>query len=621
MGNLIKVLTRDIDNNSGNFFLDFENAQPTEAEKQQWEQVNEVLMEAQGILQDLQSYSGAGEAIRQLTVNRGRNNGPTAEELDSQSGGFYSQLTYSQRGGALGSQAARVLFIQAIQQPNDERVQETAWAAVVPLVNKLKKFYEFSVKLEGTLHGLLGFLTSAHCSPTQHLEQEQALARQFAEILHFTLRFDELKVRVDRHRHSPPTATPAPPSSYSTHAYALLHLGTLLVIFVPSKRSPSPYTEERRGERRGEERRGEGRGGERGGGERGGEERGGEGRRGEGRGGERGGEERRGERRGEEEKKGEERRRREERRGEERRGEEKKGEERRAGEERRGEGRRRKERRGEQERRGEGRGGEEIALPAETSAQEPSQRGVFFVSFPGGSVAVTLAGSPPPSTSVIPSKGSHMQKHIQKTTLHKSGGRHCWQARNLCSSAPGILEFFMTNPAIQNDFSYYRRTLSRMRINNMATEEENEVNNELANRMSLFYANATPMLKTLSDATTKFVSENSDLPIENTTDCLSTMASVCKVMLETPEYRSRFASDDTVLFCLRVMVGVIILYDYVHPAGAFIKSSKIDMKGCIKVLRDQPPNRVEGLLNALRYTTKHLHDETTSKQIKNMLQG
>lgn len=29
----------------------------------------------------------------------------------------------------------------------------------------------------------------------QHLEREQALAKQFAEILHFTLSFDELKVR------------------------------------------------------------------------------------------------------------------------------------------------------------------------------------------------------------------------------------------------------------------------------------------------------------------------------------------------------------------------------------------------------------------------------------------
>eukprot|EP00064_Thunnus_orientalis_P022579 superscaffoldBa00007736_g22785 len=65
----------------------------------------------------------------------------------------------------------------------------------------------------------------------------------------------------------------------------------------------------------------------------------------------------------------------------------------------------------------------------------------------------------------------------------------------------------MTNPAIQNDFSYYRRTISRMRINNLSADAGNEVNNELANRMSLFYASATPMLKTLSDAMTKFVSD------------------------------------------------------------------------------------------------------------------
>ncbi|KAK5920161.1 hypothetical protein CgunFtcFv8_023998 [Champsocephalus gunnari] len=324
MGNLIKVLTRDIDNNGGNFFLDFENAQPSLSETALWEEVNGVLLEARVVLQQLQEYRGAGDEIR-----------------------------------------------QAIQSPGVQGVQEKAWSAVVPLVGKLKTFYVFSQKLEGSLRLLLGVLTSSGSSPTQQLEQKQALARQFAHILHFTLRFDELK---------------------------------------------------------------------------------------------------------------------------------------------------------------------------------------------------------------------------------------------------------MTNPAIQNDFSYYRRTISRMRINNLAADEGNEVNNELANRMSLFYASATPMLKTLSDATSKFVSDNPDLPIENTTDCLSTMASVCKVMLETPEYRTRFASEETVLFCLRVMVGVIILYDHVHPAGAFIKTSNIDMKGCIRVLKDQPPSSVEGLLNALRYTTKHLNDEATSKQIKTLLQ-
>lgn len=30
----------------------------------------------------------------------------------------------------------------------------------------------------------------------------------------------------------------------------------------------------------------------------------------------------------------------------------------------------------------------------------------------------------------------------------------------------------MTNPAIQNDFSYYRRTISRMRINNLSVSKQ-----------------------------------------------------------------------------------------------------------------------------------------------------
>ncbi|PIO37277.1 hypothetical protein AB205_0023460 [Aquarana catesbeiana] len=44
------------------------------------------------------------------------------------------------------------------------------------------------------------------------------------------------------------------------------------------------------------------------------------------------------------------------------------------------------------------------------------------------------------------------------------------------------------------------------------------------------------------------------------------------------------------------------------------------MKGCIKVLKDQPSTSTEGLLNALRYTTRHLNDDTTSKQIRALLQ-
>lgn len=178
----------------------------------------------------------------------------------------------------------------------------------------------------------------------------------------------------------------------------------------------------------------------------------------------------------------------------------------------------------------------------------------------------------------------------------------------------------MTNPAIQNDFSYYRRTLNRMRLTKGDGYDMGlEVTDDIANRMSLFYAHATPMLKVLSDTTTKFVSENKDLPLENTTDCLGTMAQICRTMIENPNYRTKFSNEETVMFCLRVMVGVIILYDHVHHVGAFARTSTIDMKSSIKVLREQPAGKVENLLNALRYTTKHLNDESTPKSVKTMM--
>jgi hypothetical protein len=70
----------------------------------------------------------------------------------------------------------------------------------------------------------------------------------------------------------------------------------------------------------------------------------------------------------------------------------------------------------------------------------------------------------------------------------------------------------MKTPAIQNDFSYYRRTITRQRMsshNGFEHHDTREVTNELANRMSLFYAHATPMLKVLSEATSMFVKEAS----------------------------------------------------------------------------------------------------------------
>lgn len=82
---------------------------------------------------------------------------------------------------------------EAIADPSPQ-CQEKAWSAVLPLVIKLKRCYEHSLELEKIVPKLLGQLVGGKLNPTQHLETQQALVKQLAEILEFVLKFDEHKV-------------------------------------------------------------------------------------------------------------------------------------------------------------------------------------------------------------------------------------------------------------------------------------------------------------------------------------------------------------------------------------------------------------------------------------------
>ena len=50
--------------------------------------------------------------------------------------------------------------------------------------------------VEMTVPNLLTVLCSSDMPPRQHLETQQALFKQFAEVIDFTLKFDDLKVNV-----------------------------------------------------------------------------------------------------------------------------------------------------------------------------------------------------------------------------------------------------------------------------------------------------------------------------------------------------------------------------------------------------------------------------------------
>jgi len=101
----------------------------------------------------------------------------------------------------------------------------------------------------------------------------------------------------------------------------------------------------------------------------------------------------------------------------------------------------------------------------------------------------------------------------------------------------------MVNPAIQNDFSYYRRVLGRMKSKG-DKKEKVIVDEELANKMSFFFAYPTPMMKVLIDATTAFDKNQKHRVIGG----LSLVANACLKSLSSDEEKKR-GKDNVISVC------------------------------------------------------------------------
>lgn len=173
-------------------------------------------------------------------------------------------------------------------------------------------------------------------------------------------------------------------------------------------------------------------------------------------------------------------------------------------------------------------------------------------------------------------------------------------------------ELKMCNPNVQNDFSYYRRTLSRMRMGNNS-QKNIVVHDELANRMSLFYANATPMTRSLIDSVSNMTTSGR-ITMDGLTDCLAILAAVCNNLAAKNFNVNQMLVD----YSLRVMVVCVIIYDHVNHIGAFHKGSKMNIKGYAKAIQTYGGQGSTGLMNSMKYTTIHLNDETTPKNIKQL---
>ncbi len=82
-------------------------------------------------------------------------------------------------------------ILKAITTPGPE-TEEAAWNSVLPAVDQLQEFYDFSLELEACFPKLLVALCKNE--PKDSLANQQALAKQLADVFDFVLRFDDAKV-------------------------------------------------------------------------------------------------------------------------------------------------------------------------------------------------------------------------------------------------------------------------------------------------------------------------------------------------------------------------------------------------------------------------------------------
>jgi hypothetical protein len=150
-------------------------------------------------------------------------------------------------------------------------------------------------------------------------------------------------------------------------------------------------------------------------------------------------------------------------------------------------------------------------------------------------------------------------------------------------------------PSIQNDFSFYRRMYSKM----IVVEEvapKMKVTDDEANMISMFIAQPTPMIVSMATTLRSMGSRKSG----DILTLLATMANIlCSVVM-----CEKFDRAETNEYCMRAMVGAMVLYDHLDSSshGAFGPKSRVKTKQCCKLVR----GRVE-FCNMLKYSTKHFN--------------
>lgn len=178
----------------------------------------------------------------------------------------------------------------------------------------------------------------------------------------------------------------------------------------------------------------------------------------------------------------------------------------------------------------------------------------------------------------------------------------------------------MGRPALQNDFSYYRRYLGRMGPlmagGGVAVQEAE------AGIISLFMAQSLPMTITVEKALKAVGKAPGGGGAEGVSHAVQLVGLLANV---TCDLALRPGVDDELRrYALRVMTSSVVIYDRVSETGVFTRRSSVRTRKCLRTLRKEQEGATgtsqnvssaplaKQLLDSVKYSTLHLKDAPNS---------
>ncbi|GMH55362.1 hypothetical protein TrRE_jg11322, partial [Triparma retinervis] len=207
------------------------------------------------------------------------------------------------------------------------------------------------------------------------------------------------------------------------------------------------------------------------------------------------------------------------------------------------------------------------------------------------------------------------------TVLGELGGEGCimqdlWMARRLVELLALIYDVDqkkMMCPGLQNDFSFYRRSVGKF-------QSQASVSETSANQISMWIAEAGPTTAGAGEALKKAGGRASDGPVHM---ALAKVANMCAwIVAKDQEMGSTEKAQ-----LLMAMVECMILFDRSSSRGVFVRTSGVMVRKCLAVLKEEGESGggrnagvVVGLKNGVKYSTLHFRDAATPGFVEDLLE-